>query len=120
MDAHTMSLPLPDEAFPLVGRIGEVIARPKNEGGNLWVTQSAYVANVPDAAWEYRIAGYSVCRTWFSAGNKSGLARTGSVLTRGLLHDLRSMLFGVSAAIALQEQADAVIKDHGGWPKAFR
>jgi len=120
MDAQTLSLPLPDKAFPLVGHIGGIVARPRYEGGTLWITRSTYVSDVPAAVWEYRIAGYSVCRSWFSAGNKSGLARTGSVLTRGLLHDLRSMLRGVSATIALQEQADALIEAHGGWPQAFR
>jgi hypothetical protein len=90
-------------------------------GGNtldVYLNETAYWANVPEAVWEYHIGGYQVIKKWLSYREKG-------ILGRGLKLEeteyVTEMARRIAALILLQPELDAnyqaVKADTWPWPQ---
>lgn len=118
-DAQCLAINVPPERFAFRGNVGEHCEAPKFVGGNLRLSKRSFIEGVPKEIWEFEIAGYQVCSSWFSAGGRSGLARKTGLISEELVADFRKVLFCVEETIRLRSLVDEVIDAHGGWPGAF-
>jgi hypothetical protein len=119
-DAHSLTIALEPTQFPFCGSFGEVCAAPKLEGEDLWIGESSFLAGVRQDLWEHRRAGFQVCKSWFSAGGRAGLARRGQVITAEFVESLRTVLVSVARTLEIHQSIDETIEEHGGWPGAFQ
>jgi hypothetical protein len=119
-DAHCLTLQVPDDRFVFHGDVGGRCTAPRLIGNKVWIGTTSYVEGVSPELWELRLAGYQVCRSWFTAGGRSGLARQSGRLTEELVDAFRLVLFCASEAMRLRSSADATIDRHGGWSRAFQ
>jgi SOS-response transcriptional repressor LexA len=118
--AQLLRAEVPKTAFPFSGRFGEEIGTPELDGNRLRLSDSAYFFGVGPEIFEFNLAGYQVCKNWVSAGNKSGIQRKGTPLTREGAQSYRQVLFAIQETIKLRALIDEVIEQHGGWPGAFQ
>lgn len=96
----------------LVGALGEKTL-------DVYLNDTAYWANVPEAVWEYHIGGYQVIKKWLSYREKG-------ILGRGLKLEeaeyVTEMARRIAALILLQPELDAnyqaVKADTWPWPKS--
>jgi predicted helicase len=119
ISAHLLRTELPDGMFPFVGDLDAPIETPRFEESKVFVTKRGYFDNVKQEIFSFRIGGYQVCKTWFSAGNKSGLQRKGRPLTDNEINTFRRILASILKTISIRKTIDEVIDAHGGWPGAF-
>lgn len=120
VDAHCLDLQVPTDRFAFHGSLGEPCVAPRRVGSRLWIGKSSFVEGVDEELWECRLAGYQVCKSWFSAGGRSGLARKTGLIDHDLVDGLRQVLWCASEFSRLRTVADEVIEEHGGWPRAFQ
>jgi len=119
--AFNLDVVVPDDSFVVRGApVGEVANAPKFKNSRLTLGRSLTLEGVPSEVWEHRCGGYLVVKSWFSAGNRSGIARQTQPITEDLLSEFRRVLFSVSMYLECRAEADRVIKSHGGWTSAFR
>ncbi len=119
VEFHCLSVAAPVGEFPLSGPIGEVIRPPRWKKGQLWVGDSSVFDGVGEEIWTFRMAGYQLCKSWFSAGGKVGLQRQGRPLTPETIAQVTAVLWAIKQTLVLRAKVDAVIDEHGGWPGAF-
>lgn len=120
IDVQLLCSTSPESSFPLCGELGGVIVTPRYDGRNIWITDSAYFAGAEIDIFEFDLAGYQVCKNWFTAGNRSGIQRKGTPLTKELVDSFRKVLFGIQETLRIRGEIDEVIEAHGGWPDAFQ
>ena len=118
-DAQCLAKDLPANRFAFVGAPAELCTAPRLKGDKLWIGQNSFIEDVSEDVWEYTTAGFQVCKSWFTAGGRSGLARRGEPLSPALVDGIRQVLSCVRETISLRAEADGVIEGHGGWPRAF-
>ena len=96
--------------------------RIRKDGGktlDVYLNDTAYWANVPEAVWDYHIGGYQVIKKWLSYREKG-------VLGRGLKVEeaeyVTEMARRIAALILLQPDLDAnyqtVKADTWPWPQS--
>lgn len=119
IDVQLLQFEVPDSVFSFEGQEGGVINTPVLQNGRLSLTAEGCFNDVTEDVFEFTLAGYQVCKNWVSAGNRSGIQRKGSHLTRPLLTAYRKVLFAVRETVAIRQEIDQVIDRHGGWPDAF-
>jgi hypothetical protein len=120
IDVQLLRSSVPESSFPLCGELGGVIVTPSYDGSNISITDSAYFTGVGIDIFEFDLAGYQVCKNWVTAGNRSGIQRKGTLLTKELVDCFRKVLFGIQETLRLRGEIDEVIETHGGWPDAFQ
>ena len=118
-DAQCLAMDLPANRFAFVGTPEELCTAPKLKGDKLWIGQNSFIQGVSVDVWEFTTAGFQVCKSWFTAGGRSGLARRGEPLSSAIVDGIRQVLSCVRETISLRAEADGVIEEHGGWPRAF-
>ena len=118
--AHCLDVVVPEKEFMFCGSIGEKIRSPRWRQGALWIGQSSFFDGVDSEIWEFRMAGYQVCKSWFSAGNRSGLQRKGTPISDAVASQFRTVLWAIKETLRVREMIDEVIDQHGGWPDAFQ
>ena len=81
----------------------------------VWVdkAQTTGFHGVREPVWNFHIGGYQVCEKWLKD-------RKGRTLTKDDIAHYHKIVVALSETIRLMPQIDAVIEDHGGWPKAFQ
>ena len=119
IDTQLLRMPVPGSLFPLYGDIGEVISTPRYHEGNLYISDNVYFGDVSYDIFTFELAGYQICKSWFNAGNRSGIQRKGHRLSLELANSIRQVLFGIQETIQIRKQIDRAIETHGGWPNAF-
>lgn len=119
IQAQLLQVQVPVSAFPFYGKVGEPITTPVLDRQKLYLTNSGYFDGVSQELFEFHIAGYPVCKTWVSAGKKSGLQRKGRKLMSSDVHIFRSVLFAIQETIRIRTIIDKVIDAYGGWLDAF-
>ena len=117
--AHCLDLVVPAEEFSFHGSIGESITSPRWKQNTLWISRSSSFNGVEDTVWEFQMAGYQVCKSWFSAGNRAGIQRRGSPITDTLVDQFRSVLWAIKETLKVRKMIDEVINQHGGCPEEF-
>ena len=75
--------------------------------------------NVSTELFATTVAGYQVCRTWVSAGSRSGIQRKGMRLNSELVNNYRVVLTRLQNRLSIQAEIDRVLEAHGGWSNAF-
>jgi hypothetical protein len=119
--AQLLRAEVPSESFAFGGNDEtRIIETPRLEGNRLWLSRSAYFVGVATDVFEFELAGYQVCRTWVSAGNKSGIQRKGTRLGVEEIHGFRSVLFAIQETLKIRRLVDEAIERQGGWPGAFQ
>jgi hypothetical protein len=78
----------------------------------IYINKSQYVPEVDKQVWDYKIGSYNLCKKWLEVRKLRELSQEEVVRFSGILNALRS-------TIELEQQVDAVIDQHGGWPDAF-
>jgi len=73
--------------------------------GNLYLNDTAYLANVPERVWRYELGGYPVIKKWL--GYRDHKRRPGRPLSHGELDHLRAIVQRIAALLLLHEQLDA-------------
>jgi hypothetical protein len=73
--------------------------------GDLYLNDTAYLANVPERVWRYELGGYPVLKKWL--GYRDQKRRPGRPLTHNELDHLRGMVQRLAALLLLHEQLDA-------------
>lgn len=106
---------IPDTAFPFEGALGEEIETPKLHGDRLRISHSAYFVGVGREIFEFSLAGYQISKNWVSAGNKSGIQRKGTVLTRKDAQLYRRVLYGIQQTIAVRALIDQMLAERLRW-----
>jgi len=109
----------PSSDFGINGEVAGDFATPKWSNESVAISKSCSISNVPKELFDFTVAGYQVCRTWASAGNKSGIQRKGAKLTEGMVTEYRRLLTQLRNLHRLRATVDEVIDQHGGWPDAF-
>ena len=72
--------------------------------GDLYLNDTAFLANVPERVWRYELGGYPVLKKWL--GYRDQKRRPGRPLTADELDHLRSMVHRIAALLLLHEQLD--------------
>jgi SOS-response transcriptional repressor LexA len=119
-DAFCLALDVPEDKYVFHGSEGEEFTSPLLVDGGLRVGRNSIVGGVDASLWEMRVAGYQVCKSWGTAGGRSGLAREGTKLDAQTIGELRRILYCAAEVARLRTAADEVIEAHGGWPGAFQ
>lgn len=119
IDVQLLRSTVPESSFPLYGELGDVIVTPRYDRNNISITNTAYFAGVGIDVFEFDLAGYQVCKNWVTAGNRSGIQRKGTLLTKEHVDSFRKVLFGIQETLRLRGEIDEVIEAYGGWPDAF-
>ena len=114
--AHCLDSVVPAEEFSFRGSIGESITSPRWKQNTLWISRSSSFNGVEATVWEFRMSGYQVCKSWFSAGNRAGIQRRGAPITDTLVDQFRSVLWAIKETLKVRKMIDEVIDQHGGWP----
>jgi hypothetical protein len=68
---------------------------------------------VPEAVWNFHIGGYQVCEKWLND-------RRGRALSMHDIAHYQKVIVALAETTRLMKQIDEVIKQHGGWPGAFK
>lgn len=88
---------LADHEPPLPGGDGQT--------GDLWLSKSVYVANVPRSVWRYELGGYPVLKKWL--GYRQASRREGRPLTLEEAGHVTSIVQRIAALLALGPELDA-------------
>ncbi|GAB5513202.1 type ISP restriction/modification enzyme [Rhodopirellula baltica] len=110
---------VPCSDFEVEGVIDGDLTTPKWLSNSVQLSRQCRIKNVPLDLFETTVAGYQVCRTWISAGNKSGIQRKGAKLSVQLVNEYRSVLTRLRNLKLFRQSIDEIIEQHGGWPGAF-
>jgi predicted helicase len=106
---------IPETSYPFNGTTGEEIKTPQLVDSRLYVSASGYFSGVTPEMFEFHLAGYQVCKNWASAGNKSGIQRKGSRLTREAAQSYRQVLFAIQETITARLLIDQILCEQLGW-----
>lgn len=118
--AHSLDILVPDEEYVFQGALGGRALSPSWKNGSVWIGEGACFRGVERDVFEFRMAGYQVCKSWFSAGGRVMLQRRGLLITASLAGQYRSVLWAIRETIRIRKLIDEVIEQHGGWPGAFQ
>lgn len=77
--------------------------------GDLFINETAFFSNVPEAVWTYQLAGYPVLKKWL--GYRQADRRDGTPLTNDERRWFRSMIQRIAALLALSPQLNALYQD---------
>jgi predicted helicase len=102
-----------DARFAGSGKADVAKGFPKWKNGRAAINASRWFEEVPEEIWSFHIGGYQVCKKWLKD-------RRGRTLSDADILHYRRIVVVVAETIALMEQIDEVIDEHGGWPNAFR
>ena len=116
---HTLSAKPPEDVFTFSGSNSDVLVSPSWKNGVLAVGRLSEISDVEREIWEFKMCGYDVCKSWFSAGGKAGIQRKGERITQLYTTQLRTLLWSVRETLRIRREIDQVIEAHGGWPGAF-
>jgi predicted helicase len=116
---HCLNVVVPDREYVFRGIEGERTVSPKLQIDGLWIGKESRFCGVESEIFEFRMAGYQVCKTWFSAGGRVMLQRTGLPITTDLIREFRTVMWAIRETIRVRALIDEVIEKHGGWPDAF-
>jgi hypothetical protein len=72
--------------------------------GDLWLNDETCLANVPEAVWQYQLAGYPVLKKWL--GYRQADRRGGKPLTLAEANWLRSVIQRIAALLIISAQLD--------------
>ncbi len=112
---HTMelfgsALPMYDVAGNnQVERIEYRAASEEPVQGQVYINATQYFDGVPPDVWEFQVGGYQVCQKWLKD-------RRGRVLSYEEIRQYQCIVAALAETIALMEQVDEAIEEHGGWP----
>jgi hypothetical protein len=73
--------------------------------GDLFLNDTAYLANVPERVWRYELGGYPVIKKWL--GYRDAKRRPGRGLTLDELDHLRGIVHRIAALLRLHPRLDA-------------
>jgi predicted helicase len=79
------------------------------EAGSVWINKTQSFTDVPAEVWTFYVGGYQVCQRWLKD-------RKGRALSLADLKDYQKIVAALGETLALMEQIDETIEDHGGWP----
>ncbi|WP_230628513.1 type ISP restriction/modification enzyme [Sphingomonas sp. Leaf37] len=74
--------------------------------GDLWLNEETCLANVPEAVWQYQLAGYPVLKKWL--GYRQADRREGNPLTLTEVNWLRSIVQRIAALLIMNAQLDGL------------
>jgi predicted helicase len=110
MEAFGAALPMfPESGNNMVEKIDYRVTPDEPERGRVYINAAQYFEGVPPRVWEFHVGGYQVCHKWLKD-------RKGRVLSYEDINHYRRVVAALAETIALMEQIDAVIAEHGGWP----
>jgi hypothetical protein len=76
--------------------------------GDLLLNDSTFLANVPEAAWQYELGGYGVVKKWL--GYRQASRCDGRALTLDDMETLRSIVQRIAALLAIRPRLDEAIE----------
>ncbi|GAC1521700.1 MAG: hypothetical protein NVS3B14_22930 [Ktedonobacteraceae bacterium] len=79
------------------------------EQGRVYINKTQYFEDVSPDVWNFHVGGYPVCQKWL----KDRKSRT---LENGDIQHYQRIVASLAETIALMEQVDETIEEHGGWP----
>ncbi len=77
--------------------------------GRVWINKTQYIEGISPEVWEFHVGGYQVCHKWLKD-------RKGRKLSFNDITHYQRMVAVLAETIALMEQIDGIIGEHGGWP----
>jgi hypothetical protein len=113
--AQLLTAEVPDTLFRFDGKLGEKIETPELHEDRLRISDSAHFVGVGRDIFEFGLAGYQVCKNWVSAGNKSGIQRKGTLLTRKDAQLYRQVLYGIQETIGVRTLIDDILGERLRW-----
>jgi predicted helicase len=113
--AQLLRTKIPETTFRFSGKLGEETRTPVLEGSDLYLSESGVFSGVSPEIFEFNLCGYQICKNWASAGNKSGIQRKGTPLSRKDVQVFRQVLFAIQETIAVRTLVDSVLKRRLGW-----
>jgi hypothetical protein len=72
--------------------------------GDLFLNETAFLANIPEGVWRYELGGYPVIKKWL--GYRDQRRRPGRPLTLDELDHLRGMVHRIAALLVLHDRLD--------------
>lgn len=72
--------------------------------GDLFLNESAFLANVPERVWRYELGGYPVIKKWL--GYRDAKRRPGRPISLDELDHLRGMVHRIAALLILHDRLD--------------
>ncbi|MEQ1853128.1 MAG: type ISP restriction/modification enzyme, partial [Chthoniobacteraceae bacterium] len=116
VNLHTLREAPPGDAFLFSGSNNDSLSSPSWKNNTLTIGNSSKITGVERGVWEFRMCGYDVCKSWFSAGWKARIQREGESLTKACVLQVRTMLWSIRETIRIRQEIDDVIGEFGGWP----
>ena len=95
---------------------------PKYKNGKVFINDTRWFEDVPQATWEFHVGSYQVCQKWLKdrAGKGGKFAHPGRVLSdEDILHYL-CVVIALTETFHLIAKVDQVIEKCGDWPDAFK
>jgi hypothetical protein len=99
----------PEPGNNVVEKIEHTFPANEPEKSRVWISKTQYFEGVAPEVWEFRIGGYQVCAKWLKD-------RKGRRLEFNDIQHYQRIVAALGETIALMEQIDEAIEDHGGWP----
>ena len=93
----------------IVERIDYTVPSSKSGSGRVWINQEQYFEGILPEVWNFHVGGYQVCQKWLKD-------RKGRTLSFDDIRHYQRTVAALAETIALMEQIDNVINEHGGWP----
>ena len=113
--AQLLKAEVPEAAFTFHGKLGEAIKTPELDRNRLHLSDSAYFDGVDSQMFNFSLGGYQVCKSWVSAGNKSGIQRKGRPISDADIELFRRVLFAIAETISIRTEIDDLVARELGW-----
>jgi predicted helicase len=81
----------------------------KYEGEKVWINETQYFGNVPEAPWNFHIGGYQVLQKWLKD-------RKGRTLSFDDLEHYQTVVSALLQTMELMSAIDEAIEENGGFP----
>jgi len=118
-DLHNLDFEYSGNAFLSEITTGDKLISPKYINGSLMIGSNSVIKNVSKEVWDFKMCGYDVCKSWFTAGRKAGIQRIGSAITDDILKQFINVLWAITETIRIRKNIDQIIERNGGWTGAF-
>ena len=112
MEQTGTTIPMPK--YPVKGnnvveKVEYLYAEGEPESGRVSINKTQYFEGVPPDVWEFHVGGYQVCQKWLKD-------RKGRALSFDDIRHYQNIVMVSADTIALMEEIDEIIEEHGGWP----
>jgi predicted helicase len=110
MEQYGKAMPkYPVSGSNVIERVAYAISNEKHKSGQIWINNEQYFEGITVDVWKFYVGGYQVCQKWLKD-------RKGRALSFDDIRHYQRTVAALAETIAIMEQIDITIDEHGGWP----